>query len=169
MRAIQVIDEGGKLAALQEGDLVDAKGSHAADLMPVAHPRDDPVQQVGQCRGSHFQDLGSGLLGHDLAQGAESPLQTVGDARIRRCPWDRLLQPPVRRAVDLLRCVPEQDFHPHERDVFPLAELSCLAYDPATPPTFRAAAAILVWLDRQMQFLVAVLEPETGDFHSFQA
>ena len=43
MRAIQVIDEGGKLAALQEGDLVDAEGSHTADLMPVAHPCDDPV------------------------------------------------------------------------------------------------------------------------------
>ena len=71
--------------------------------------------------------------------------------------------------MDLLRRIPEQYFHAHEGEVFPLAELSCLAYDPATPPTFRAAAAILVWLDHQMQFLVAVLEPETGDFHTFQA
>jgi hypothetical protein len=30
-------------------------------------------------------------------------------------------------------------------------------------------SAILVGLDRQMQFLVAVLEPETGDFHILQA
>jgi len=79
-RAIQVIDNGGKLSALQERDLVDTEGDQATDFMPVAHPRDDPVQQVGQGRGRHFEDSGGGLLGHDLAQGAESPLQAVGDA-----------------------------------------------------------------------------------------
>jgi hypothetical protein len=49
------------------------------------------VQQVGQGRGRHFQDLGSGLLGHELAQGANTPLQAVGDARPDRRPGDRLL------------------------------------------------------------------------------
>jgi len=37
--------------------------------------------------------------------------------------------------------------------------LQFLAHDPAAPLTFRAAAVIFVWLDRQMQLLIAVSEP----------
>jgi len=88
---------------------------------------------------------------------------------MRRCPWDGLLHPPVRWAVDLFRGVPEQDFHPHQGQILPASKSACLAYDPATPPTFRAAAAILVRLDRQMQLFVAVLETKMGDFHAFEA
>ena len=61
--------------SLAEGNLVDTECDQATDLMSAAHPRDDPVQQVGQRRGRHFQDLGGGLLGHDLAQGADAPLR----------------------------------------------------------------------------------------------
>jgi len=75
----------------------------------------------------------------------------------------------VRRALDLLWRIPEQDFHPHEGEVLPAAKLGCLAYDSATPSTFRTATAVLVWLDRQMQLFVAVLEPIKADFHAFQA
>ena len=80
--AVQIIDQGGELAALAEGDLVDAQGGYTADFMAVSYPVDDPVQQVRECRGRHTQDLGGGLLGHDLAQGTEAPLQAVADARI---------------------------------------------------------------------------------------
>ena len=41
-RAIQIIDECGEFAALQEGNLVDAESDQATDFMAVAHPRDDP-------------------------------------------------------------------------------------------------------------------------------
>jgi hypothetical protein len=44
-----------------------------------------------------------------------------------------------------------------------------MAHDPATSPTFRATAAILMGFNYQMQFLIAVFEPETGDFYAFQA
>ena len=76
--------------------------------------------------------------------------------------------PPVRWTLDLLRRIPEQDFHPHEGEVLPAAKLGCLAYDPATPSTFRTATAVLVGLDRQMQFLIAVLEQEMGNFQILQ-
>jgi hypothetical protein len=55
------------------------EGGQAADFMPVSHTGDDPMQQIGQRRGTHLQDLGGGLLGHDLAQGADTPLLAVGD------------------------------------------------------------------------------------------
>jgi len=54
-------------------------------------------------------------------------------------------------------------------EILPSAKLGCVAYDPTTPPTFRVAAAILVWLDCKMQLFVTILEPKTGDFHAFQA
>ena len=47
-RPVQVVDEGGELAALAVGDLVDPERSQAPDGVPAAHPRDDPMQQVGQ-------------------------------------------------------------------------------------------------------------------------
>ncbi len=79
-RAVQIIDDGGEFTALAVGDLVGAQSDQAPDFMSVSHPRDDPMQQVGQCRCWHLQDFGSGLLGHDLAQGTDPPLQAVGDA-----------------------------------------------------------------------------------------
>jgi len=168
-RTIQVVNKSGKLAALAEGDLVGTEGDQATDFMPITNTRNDPVQQVGQCRGWYFQDLGGGLLGHDLAQGTDAPFQAIGDARMGWSPWDCLLRSPVRRASDLLRCIPEQDFHAHEGEIFPSAKLGRVVHDSATPSTFRAATAILVWLDRQMQFLISILEPKLGDFHAFQA
>ncbi len=168
-RTIQVINKGGKLAALAEGDFVSTEGDQATDFMPIANTRNDPVQQVGQCRGWYFQDLGGCLLGHDLAQGTDAPFQAIGDARIGWSLWDCLLRPPVRRTSDLLRCIPEQDFYAQEGEIFPSAKLGRVVHDPATPSTFRAAAAVLVRLDRQMQFLVTILEPEMSDFHAFQA
>jgi len=120
-RAVQVIDERGELSTLAKGDFVDPEGGHAADRMPVAHPRDDPVQQVGQGRGRHQQDLGGSLLRHDLTQGAETPLQAVGDARVGRRPGDLILHASVRRALDLPRGIPEEDFHAHEGTILPPA------------------------------------------------
>ncbi len=168
-RTIQVVNKGGKLAALAEGYLVGTEGDQATDFMPITNTRNDPVQQIGQCRGWHFQDLGSGLLGHDLAQRTDAPFQAIGDARMGWSPWDCLLRSSVRRASNLLRCIPEQDFHAHEGEIFPPAKLGRVVHDLATPSTFRAAAAILVWHDRQMQLLVTILEPKLGDFHAFQA
>ena len=150
-RPVQVVDEGGELAALAERDLVDPERGQAADGVPVAHPRDDPVQQVGEGRGRQSQDLGRGLLRHDLAQRAEAPLQAVGDAGMARRPGDLLLHAPVGRALDLFRGVPEHDAQAHDGHVLPPPELGRLVHDPAAPPTLRAAAAVLVWLDRQVE------------------
>lgn len=169
MRTIKVINEGGKLATLAEGDLINAEGDQTTDFMPFAHTCNDPVQQVRQRRGWHFQDLGSCFLSHDLAQGTDAPLQPVGYPRIGRCPWDRLLRPPVGRALNLLGCIPEQDLHAHESEILPSAKLGRMTHNPATSPTFWAAAAVLIWLDRQMQLLVTIFEPNTGDFHALQA
>ncbi len=73
------------------------------------------------------------------------------------------------RTVDHLWRIPEQDFQAHEGEVLPPAKRVCLVHDPATPPTPRATATVLVGFDRQVEFLVAVLEPKTSDFHAFQA
>ncbi|RLJ22824.1 hypothetical protein DJ030_00140 [bacterium endosymbiont of Escarpia laminata] len=137
--------------------------------MAISRPVDNTVQQIRQRRGGHLQDLGGSLLGHDLAQGTDAPLQTVGDTRIGQCPWDRFLHLPVRRALNLLRRIPEQDFHAHESEILPSAKLCCMAHDPAAPSTFRATAAVLVWLNRQVHLLVTFLEPKAGDFHASQA
>ena len=131
--AIQIVDDGGEFAALAIGDLIDTHRLQASDLMPIAHPIDDSVQQIGKGRLCHLQDLSSGLLGHDLAQGAESPLQTAGDTRIGGSPWDRLLCNPVRRALNLLRCIPEKNLQAHEGDIFPPAKRGGMAHDPAAP------------------------------------
>ena len=109
LRPVQVVDEGGELPALAVGDLVDPERGQAADGVPVAHPRDDSMQQVGQGRGRQPQDLRRGLLGHDLAQSTEAPLQAVGDAGMARRPGDLLLHAPVGRALDLLRGIPEHE------------------------------------------------------------
>jgi hypothetical protein len=82
---------------------------------------------------------------------------------------DLLLKPTVGRTVDLLWGVPKKDFHAHEGKIFPDAERGCGANDLATSTTLRATASVLVRLNRQMQFLVSIFEPKTGDFHVFQA
>ena len=166
--AVQIIDQGGELAALAEGDLVDAQGGYTADFMAVSYPVDDPVQQVRECRGRHTQDLGGGLLGHDLAQGTEAPLQAVADARIGIRPGDGLLHPCVGGAEDLLGGVPEQHLQAHEGEILPATRRGGLPHHPPPPPTVRAAAAVLVRLDRQVQLFVTVLEVKAGDLHAFQ-
>ena len=81
MSTVQIIDDGGVFTALAERDLINTEGFHAPDFMAISGAVDNPVQEVGERRGGHLQDLGGGLLGHDLAQGADPPLQAVGDAR----------------------------------------------------------------------------------------
>ena len=163
-----VVDEGGEFTTLAVGDLVDTESGHTADFVPLAHSRDDPVQQVGQGRGRQPQDLGRGLLGHDLAQSADAPLQAVGNACKRRRPGDLLLHPPVRRALDLLRGIPEHDPHAHEGNILPPPKLGRVVHNPAAPPTFRAPAAVFVRLDRQVQLRLAMLEPKTDDLQALQ-
>ena len=48
---LQILDQDGELATLAEGYLVASKGGQAAEFMPVAHTRNDQVQQVGLRRG----------------------------------------------------------------------------------------------------------------------
>ena len=134
-RAVQVVDEGGEFTALAVGDLIDPERGHTPDGVPVARPRDDPMQQVGQGRGREPQDLSRRRLGHDLTQGAEAPFQAVGDARIDRRPGDLLLHAPVGRALDFLRGIPKHDAEAHHRDVLPPPQLGRLVHDPAAPPT----------------------------------
>ena len=139
-----------------------------ADRVPVAHPRDDPVQQVGQGRGRQPQDLSRGLLRHHLAQGAEAPLQPVRDAGIGRSPGDLLLHAPVRGALDLLRGIPEREAQAEDGHILPPARLGRLVHDAAPPPTRRAAAAVLVRLDGQMEFRVPSQEPKIRDLQTLQ-
>jgi len=75
----------------------------------------------------------------------------------------------VRWAVDLFRGIPQQDLHPHERQILPAAKLRCLAHDPAPSPALWAAAAALIRLDPQVELPATALEPESGDFHVFEA
>ena len=168
-RTIQVINQGSKLTALAEGNLIDAEGNQPTYSMPIADTRYDAVQQVGERRGGHLQDLGGGLLCHDLAQGADAPLQAVGDARIGWRPGNRFLCPPMRGALDLLRRIPEKNLHAHQGEVLPSAKLARMTHDPAASATSRATASVFVGLNRQMQLLVTFLKPKTGDFHVFQA
>jgi len=166
---VQIIDDGGVFTALAEGDLINTESLHAPDLMAISHAVDNPVQEVGERRGSHLQDLGGGLLGHDLAQGTDPPLQAVGDARQGRRPGDLLLDPPVGWAKDRLWGVPENNLHAHECEVLPPTKLGSLVHDPATPPARRAAATVFVRFDGQVKFFATVFEPEHADFHALQA
>ena len=50
----------------------------------------------------------------------------------------------------------------------PSGEARSVAHDPAASSTCRAAAAVLVRLDRQMQRLIAVLEPNRVIFMPFR-
>ena len=136
--------------------------------MPVAYPRDDSMQQVGQGRGRQPQDLRRGLLGHDLAEGTEAPLQAVSDPRIGRRPGDLLLHAPVGRALHFLWGIPEHDAEAHHGDILPPPQLRRLVHDPAAPPTRRAAAAVLVWLDCQVELRVAMHEPKMRDLQTLQ-
>ena len=126
------------------------------------------MQQVGQGRGRQPQDLRRGLLGHDLTQGAEAPLQAVGDAGMGRRPGDLLLHASVGRALDLFRGVPEHDAQAQDGHVLPPPELGRLVHDPAAPPTLRTATAVLVWLDRQVELRVAMHAPKMSDLQTLQ-
>ena len=126
------------------------------------------MQQIGQGRGRQPQDLSCGLLGHDLTQCAEAPLQAVGDAGMGRRPGDLLLHAPVGRALDLFRGVPEHDAQAQDGHVLPPPELGRLVHDPAAPPTRRAATAVLVRLDRQVELRVAMHQPKVRDLQTLQ-
>ena len=126
------------------------------------------MQQVGQGRGRQPQDFSRGLLGHDLTQGTEAPLQAVGDAGIGRRPGDLLLHAPVGRALNLLRRIPEHDAQAHDGHILPPPELGRLVQDPAAPPTRRAATPVLVRLDRQVELRVAMQEPKMRDLQTLQ-
>ena len=124
--------------------------------------------RLDRVEGRHSQDLGRSLLRHDLAQGAEAPLQAVSDAGIGRRPGDLLLHASVGWALDLLRRIPEHDAQAHEGNILPPTRLGRLVHDPAAPPTIRTAAAVFVRLDRQVELLFAMQEPKMGDLQALQ-
>lgn len=166
---VQVIDQCGEFAALTERDFIHAERVHAPDLMAIADPVDNPVQQIRERRGGHLQDLGSSLLGHYLAQHADAPLQAIGNTRIRRRPGNLLLNAAMGGTVNLLGGVPKQNLHAHQGQILPATQVRRLAHDPAPAPTLRATATVFVGLDCQVQFCVASSELKLGDPHAFQA
>jgi hypothetical protein len=62
----------------------------------------------------------------------------------------------------------KQHLQAHEGEILPATRRGGLPHNSPPPPTVRAAAAVLVRLDRQVQLFVAVLEVKAGDLHAFQ-
>ena len=134
------------------------------------HPRDgDPMQTVGERRWGHLQNLGRGLLRHDLAERTDAKLQAIGDAGIRGRPGDSLLHEPMGRADDLLRGIPEQDLAAQDGHILPGPDLLGLAHNRAAALTLRATTAVFEGLDPEVEFRIALLECKGGDFPIFQA
>ncbi len=134
------------------------------------HPRDgDPMQAVGERRWGHLQNLGRGLLRHDLAERTDAKLQAIGDAGIRGRPGDSLLHEPMGRTDDLLRGIPEQDLAAKDRYVLPGSGLLGLPHDRAAALTFWATTAVFEGLDPEVEFRIALLECKGGDFQILQA
>src|SRR5882724_871047 len=104
-----------------------------------------------------------------MTQGADAIFKSISDAGIRSGPGDRLLEPTMRGAFDLLRHVVEDDAKSQDSGIIPAAAFSAMVNDASAPLTVRAAAAILVGLHREVQLLVAVLELKAGDFQCLQA
>ena len=69
---------------------------------------------------------------------------------------------------DLFRGVPEHDAQAQDGHVLPPPELGRLVHDPAAPPTRRAATAVLVRLDRQVELRVAMHQPKVRDLQTLQ-
>ena len=167
--AIQVVDDRGELPAFAVRDLIDPHGGQAAYSVPVARPVDDPVQQVRQRRARHLENLGGGLLRHDLTQRTDAIFEPIRDPGVGRCPGDLFLDPAMRRTLDLLGGVVEDDSNPQDRCVFPSAHFAARLDDAPASLAVRAPTSVLVWFDREMQLLVAIPEFKVGNLQRLQA
>ena len=167
--ALEVVDQGGEFASLAVGDLVGSEAPEAPDAVPIAPGADDAVQQPRERRAGHVQDLGSRLLRHGAAEHADPPFEPVGDARIAGRPGDLLLYTTTRRAFDLPGAEPQQDLDPNEGQILPATPHARTRHDAAPPAALRAATAVLVGLDRQVQLPAVVQELQVSDLHAFQS
>ena len=116
-----------------------------------------------------MQDLGSRLLRHGATEHADPPFEPVGNARIAGRPGDLLLYPTMRRALDLPGAEPQQDLDPNEGQILPATPHAWTRHDASTPAALRAATAVFVGLDRQVQLPAVVSECERDDLHAFQS
>ena len=167
--SLQIIDNRGEFAPLAVGDLVGPEAAQSPDGMSVAGAGNDSMQQVRDRRAGHVQDLGGGLLRHAATEHAQAPFEPVGDACVARGPGNLLLHSPVRRALDLPGAEPQHDLDPEDGQVLPAAARACARHDPSSTAALRAAAAVLVGLDRKVQFPATILKRERGDLHAFYA
>ena len=167
--SLQIIDNRGKFALLSVGDLVGPEAPQSPDGMSVAGVGNDSMQQVRDDRAGHVQNLGGGLLRHAATEHAQAPFEPVGDACVSRGPGNLLLHSPVRRALDLPGAEPQHDLDPQHRQILPNAARACARDDPSSTAALRAAAAVLVGLDRHVQLSATILKRERGDLHALYA
>src|SRR3990172_4682863 len=168
LRPVQIIDDGGELAALQVGNLIDAQRDQPPDLVTEPGPGDDAMKNVGHSRRRHLQDRGRSLLGHDLAQRAEPVLQPVSHSGLNRRPGDIFLDVAVSEADNFLGRVEENDASAKDGDIGPYALIGHSAGDASTSSAFWTPATVLERLDSQVKLLAVVGELEPRDFHLFQ-
>jgi hypothetical protein len=72
----------------------------------------------------------------------------------------------MRRAVDLLGAVPEDQTAAQHCDVLPGARFLSMADNATSPSTLHATTPVLMGLHAQMQFPAVVLEVEADDLHA---
>ena len=109
------------------------------------------MEQVRQGRGGQPQQLGGGLLGHDLAVAQHQVLQAIGHPTLGIGPGQALTNPAMCGAVDLARPVHQPDRPRSDRDVAPVAWLGALPDDLSAPAAVRAATAVFKGLDEDIK------------------
>ena len=73
--AVQIINDGGELAALGIGDFIDSDSDQTTDFVTGAGAGDDAVKQVGEGGLGHVEQEGGGLLSHHLAESADAEFE----------------------------------------------------------------------------------------------
>jgi hypothetical protein len=157
-RPIQVINDGGILAAFAIGDLIHAEGGQPSDPMAIARSHDALVEEIRKGGGRDMKEPGGGLLRHQLAVYEQGILKAIGDTSVGFCPGDSLLDSAMSGTEDLLGVIAEKDAPSTDGHVAPYSGWSAYVEDGAPALTLRASATAFVGSHPNMQRSVSYFE-----------